>query len=73
MSKKTKTNVQFVKDIMEASECGALKQAFVIEAIHRYSRDVLRDETDWGNSFISKDAWQQCATECLAAIDGRNK
>lgn len=69
---KTKTNVQFIKEMMETSEVGGLKEAFIIEAIHQYARQVINDPTDWGNSFISKEAWQVCAKECLAAIDGRN-
>ena len=70
--KRTRTNVQFIKEMMEASEVGGLKEAFIIEAVHNYSRQVINDPTDWGNSFISKAAWQVCAKECLAAIDGRN-
>lgn len=70
--KRTRTNVQFIMDMMLVSEVGGLKEAFIIEAIHQYARQVINDPTDWGNSFISKEAWQVCAKECLAAIDGRN-
>jgi hypothetical protein len=72
MKNKQKTNVQFIKEMMEQSAVGGLKEAFIIEAVHNYSRQVINDPTDWGNSFISKAAWQVCAKECLTAIDGRN-
>ena len=34
--------------------------------------EVIKDTSDWGNSFISKSAWQLCANECLDAIEERH-
>lgn len=39
-----------------------LAEAFIIEAINRYADDVLADESDWGNSIVSKQAWQGIAS-----------
>ena len=38
-----------------------LADAFIVEALTRYADDVLADDSDWGNSFISKQAWQDLA------------
>lgn len=66
-----KTNIGLVTNMMNFSETGALKQAFIIEAIHYYSQLILADESDWGYSLLSKDAWQQCAKECIKSIEER--
>ena len=70
---KPKTNIQLVRHIMEYSATGALKQAFVIEALYHYSQQVLDDKKAWPqNSFVSQEGWQACAKETLASIEGRN-
>ena len=70
---KPKTNVQLVRHIMEHSQVGALKQAFVIEALYQYSQQILEDKEVWPqNSFVSQEAWQTCAEEVIASITGRN-
>jgi hypothetical protein len=70
---KPKTNIQLVRHIMEYSATGALKQAFVIEALYQYSQQILDDKEAWPqNSFVSQEAWQTCAEETLASITGRN-
>ena len=70
---KPKTNIQLVRNIMEYSAAGALKQAFVIEALYYYSQKILKDKATWPQgSFVSQEAWQTCAEEVLASITGRN-
>lgn len=70
---KPKTNIQLVRHIMEYSQAGALKQAFVIEALMSYSNQILKDKEAWPqNSFVSQEAWQVCAEEVIASITGRN-
>ena len=32
--------------------------AFMVQALHQYSTEILSDSTDWGHSFINKEAWQ---------------
>jgi len=39
---KYKTNIQFITDLMSHSQQGALMQAYLIEAIHAYSKGILR-------------------------------
>lgn len=67
------TNEKLVQDMMRYSEAGVLKQAFIIEAIRVYSEQTLTvTEEEWGkNAFISKQAWDTCAQECLKAISNR--
>ena len=70
---KPKTNIQLVRHIMEYSAAGALKQAFVIEALYSYSNKILEDKEVWPqNSFVSQEAWQTCAEEVIASIEERN-
>ena len=59
------TNVDFVTHIMEHSDYGALKQAFIISALDVYSRMCIRDldECKVAEGFISPDAWQGIARE----------
>jgi len=64
-------NELLVLHMMNFSRAGALKQAFVIEAIQRYSHMVLKDTTDWSGSIVSKESWQQCARECIESIETR--
>ena len=70
---KPKTNIQLVRHIMEYSQAGALKQAFVIEALYSYSQQILEDKEVWPQgSFVSQEAWHVCAEEVIASITGRN-
>lgn len=59
------TNVEFMTDIMEHSQYGALKQAFIISALDVYSRMCIRDmeECNVANGFISPETWQGIARE----------
>ena len=71
---KHKTNGMFIHDLMCDSQQGALMQAFVIEAIHAYSKQT-KVAPPWStdNSFISEAAWRACADEALEAINNRSK
>ena len=70
---KPKTNIQLVRHMMEYSQVGALKQAFVIEALYQYSQQILKDKEAWPqNSFVSQEAWQTCAKEVITSITERN-
>lgn len=74
MPKKVQTNVQFVVDMMEHSAHGALVQAFVLEAIDRYAKQVMSDQdklrVQMKNHLVHPEAWIGCAKEvnakCLA-------
>ena len=71
---KPKTNIQLVRHIMEYSQAGALKQAFVIEALYQYSHQIIEDTTLWPqNSVVSQEAWQLCAREVLDQLKGETK
>lgn len=59
-----KTNVEFVTDLMEFSDMGPLMQAFVIEALAQYSKQVIKaGESKCDSTFISGKAWVTCAKE----------
>jgi hypothetical protein len=44
--KKPKTNIEFVKDLMNFSPYGGLSQVFVIQAIQYYCQEVTNQMTD---------------------------
>jgi hypothetical protein len=71
---KHKTNGMFIHDLMCDSQQGVLMQAFIIEAIHAYSKQT-KVAPPWStdNSFISEAVWRACADEALDAINNRNK
>ena len=71
---KHKTNGMFIHDLMCDSQQGVLMQAFIIEAIHAYSKQT-KVAPPWStdNSFISEAAWRACADEALDAINNRSK
>lgn len=66
-----KTNVEFVKELMEFSETGALMQVFIIEAIRFYAENTLEWKGEWKNGFISQEAWNRCATLVIEALEKR--
>jgi hypothetical protein len=74
MKVKHKTNGMFIHDLMCDSQQGPLMQAFIIEAIHAYSKQT-KVAPPWStdNTFISEAAWRACADEALDAINNRSK
>ena len=62
--KKPLTNIELVTKMMNFSEAGALKQAFIIEAIRVASEQVLKGEPWAEDHFVSHAAWKLCAQEC---------
>ena len=46
-----------------------LATAFIVEALERYAHEVLDDKSDWGNSVIKKEAWQEVAKQVLTGIE----
>ena len=74
MKSKHKTNVQLINDLMSHSQKGVLMQAFIIEAIAKYSEQTkVAPAWSTDNTFISEAAWRACADEALEAINNRSK
>jgi len=73
---KHKTNVQLINGLMTHSQQGVLMQAFLIEAIANYAKQVQASKSnpEWAaQAFISWQSWCACADEALDAIDNRSK
>ena len=70
---KHKTNAQLIGDLMSHSKQGVLMQAFLIEAIAKYSEQTKVAPAWSEQSFISEAAWRACADEALEAINNRSK
>lgn len=67
---KRKTNVEFVADLMQFSEQGALIQVFVMEALRHYAETVIADPIPSGG-IISTEIWDRCAKEVQAKLKAR--
>ena len=71
---KEMTNVEFVTDLMEHSQYGALAQMFVMDALGKWSARVAETpieelRTRFGEStMISADAWHGVAQEIQAKL-----
>jgi hypothetical protein len=67
---KHKTNVQFVKHIMEYSQHGALMQVFIMQALDQYSKRVAASTPEKLDSpMVDGRSWHGCAKELQAALD----
>jgi hypothetical protein len=64
-----RTNVEFVRDLMEFSPYGALVQAFVLEALSRYADQVAdADPAQFDSALLSGHAWVGVARDIKAKI-----
>ena len=68
------TNVELINKLMTHSQQGVLMQAFIIEAIAKYSEQT-KVSPPWSkdNTFISEESWRACADEAMEAINNRSK
>jgi len=65
-----KTNIQFVKHIMEYSNHGALMQVFIMQALEQYSKSVAASTPEkLDTPMVSGQAWHGCAIELQRALD----
>lgn len=73
MSKDQSTNVEFVTNLMEHSEFGALQQAFIIECIRYYSEKVTQNgkPKEDPNSFIDPALWYEIARYTKSTVEAR--
>lgn len=71
MPKKPLTNIQLVTKMMEFSAVGALKQAFIIEAIRVYSKNIIESPPWPDTEMISHAAWNVAAEECMKTLKER--
>lgn len=70
---KRTTNVEFIVELMEFSNNGALIQAYVLEALRIYSESVVQNQDQIPEEgFISRKLWVSCAEEILAKLKERN-
>lgn len=69
---KPKTNVQFVRDLMEFSRYGALAQIFVIDALDKWSKKISEcDPAQVDSAMINGEAWVGVAKEIQRKIEER--
>ena len=58
--------------VVKTLKDNALGEAFLLMAVESYCRNVMADDSDWGNSLIAKDTWQGIANETLTMlVEGR--
>jgi hypothetical protein len=58
-----KSNVEKIQELMTRSPAGPLMQAFILEAVRRYSEDIINEGVPEDNprALISPKAWYTCA------------
>ena len=58
-----KSNVEKIQELMTRSPAGPLMQAFILEAVRRYSEDIINEGIPEDNprALISPKAWYVCA------------
>ncbi len=76
MVTKRKTNTQFVRDMMEYSDFGALAQVFILDAIYKFSESIAHEtpkamERAMKGSFVSAEAWHGVAKEIHRKLNER--
>lgn len=72
MAKKFQSNEAFVKDLMNFSAFGGLSQAFVIEAIMKWSEIIAaEDPKKFESDFMSGAAWVGVAKEISAKCEAK--
>ena len=73
LPKLEKSNVLFVRDLMEVSPYGALGEAFIIEAIRYYSGAIAATPPapDDPEKFINPKTWQEVAIDVKRRMDER--
>ena len=64
-------NVEFVEDLMERNPAGALVQAFILEAIGRYAKEICEAEPWPDDIMVSFEAWQTCAKHIVKKFEER--
>lgn len=69
------TNVEFITDLMDFSQNGALMQPFILEAVRIYGLQVLQmseeDRAKMDRTLLPYGPWAACAEEALAALKAR--
>lgn len=58
-----------INEVVKTLKDNALDEAFLLMAVESYCRNVMADDSDWGNSLVSKDAWQRIASEVLTMLE----
>ena len=61
-----------IEQVIRNIKGNPLGEAFLLMAVESYCRNVMADDSDWGNSLIAKDTWQGIANETLTMlVEGR--
>ena len=57
-----------INPITKTMQASTMNHAFIVQALEDYCGRMLEDKSDWGNSWVAKEAWQQSAKEYLESI-----
>jgi len=67
------TNQEFMEELMTISPYGVLSQAFILEAVRKYSEQVAAADPEiFENGFIHGPAWQGVARDVLHKLETRS-
>ena len=62
-----------IDQIVRSAKANVLGEVFLLSAIESYARQVLADDSDWGKSLVSKEAWQILAKHNLTMLENEGK
>ena len=73
--KRRRTNIEFLQDLCNFSDHGALAQCFILQAIQIYAEKVARSTPDQypATSIVHPEAWIGVAREIASKFEERNK
>lgn len=59
-----------VLELAKSIQNDPLRKAFFLSALESYARNVINDNSDWGNSLVNKATWQSIAEHYLTLLEG---
>lgn len=62
-----------IDQIVRSAKANVLGEVFLLSAIESYAKQVLADDSDWGKTLVSKEAWQILAKHNLTMLENEGK
>ena len=56
-------------NLIKTLTADSIDRAYLISALEFYSKMVIADESDWGQSIVNKTLWQTCARNTLDTLN----
>ena len=63
-----KRNKPVVKQMQDILDDDALGETYLVSALNYYAKEVMADESDWGNAIFTKQEWQAISQRLLNTL-----